>query len=316
MARKDAAKSARKINPAVGVAAQAAFGKDGQPKPAVRSALLKAVEVQRPLVLANLRRLRKFHPNASPQELAKILEREFLSGVSIGGAAIGATAIMPGIGTVAALSISAAATGVFLEATALYAQSMAELHGIRLADPERAQLAVMAIVLGDEGASMLAGLSGHAMGNGKTPMKAWGSTVSKSMPMSLVKSIGGNMQKRFLQKIAVQGSASILGKALPFGIGAVVGGTGNLMMGRAVIASTHRAFGQLPVQFPPELLRELESKKSKKNQPLIANPLDIVASDLRHDAIEVRNENRPQPPQDGAISGEITQPYTENGQQQ
>lgn len=269
MARKDveragAGRSARKPNPAVGVAAAAAFDDKGRPRPAVHGMLLKAVEVQRPLVLANLRRLRRKHPYATAFELSQRLERDFLNGVGAGGAAVGATAIIPGIGTVAALSISAAATVVFLEATALYAQSVAELHGVRLADPERAQLTVMAIILGDEGTAMLAGLTGHALGNGKTPMQAWGRTVSKSMPISAVKGLIASMQKKFLKRVAVRGGASMVGRALPFGIGAAVGGVGNYMMGRAVIASTHRAFGPAPLEIPAGLRAELDMPKEPK----------------------------------------------------
>jgi UPF0271 protein len=269
MARKDveragAGRSARKPNPAVGVAAAAAFDDKGRPRPAVHGMLLKAVEVQRPLVLANLRRLRRKHPYATAFELSRRLERDFLNGVGAGGAAVGATAIIPGVGTVAALSISAAATVVFLEATALYAQSVAELHGVRLADPERAQLTVMAIILGDEGTAMLAGLTGHALGNGKTPMQAWGRTVSKSMPISAVKGLIASMQKKFLKRVAVRGGASMVGRALPFGMGAAVGGVGNYMMGRAVIASAHRSFGPAPLEIPAGLRAELDAPKEPK----------------------------------------------------
>ena len=255
------AKKTAKRNPAVEMAAGAAFDAQGKPTPAVHGMLLRAVEVQRPLVLANLRRLRRRHPNATAFELSQRLERDFLSGVGTGGAAIGATAIMPGIGTVAALSISAAATVVFLEATALYAQSIAELHGVRLANPESAQITVMAVILGDEGQAMLQGLTGHALGNGKTPMQAWGKTLSKNVPLASVKSLVVPMQKRFLRKMAVRGSASIVGKALPFGIGAAVGGVGNYMMGRAVIASARQAFGPAPLDIPPLLLAELNAPK-------------------------------------------------------
>ncbi|MHA7305724.1 hypothetical protein ACX80E_10840 [Arthrobacter sp. TMN-49] len=260
-------RSAGRPNPAVEIAAGAAFDDSGHPKPAVHSMLLKAVEVQRPLVMANLRRLRKRHPHATAFELSQRLERDFLSGVGTGGAAIGATAIIPGVGTVAALSISAAATVVFLEATALYAQSIAELHGVRLQDPEAAQVTVMAIILGDEGIAMLQGLTGHALGNGKTPMQAWGKTVTKSIPLAAVKSIVAPMQKKFLRKMAIKGSASVVGKALPFGIGAVVGGVGNYMMGRAVIASAQRAFGPPPMMIPPELLAELDAARKAPKAP-------------------------------------------------
>lgn len=259
--------SAGMPNPAVGLAAAAAFDERGHPRPAVHNILLRAVEVQRPLVLANLRRLRKRYPNATAFELSRRLERDFLSGVGTGGAAIGATAIIPGVGTVAALSISAAATVVFLEATALYAQSVAELHGVRLADPERAQLTVMAVILGEEGTTMLQGLTGQALGNGKTPMQAWGKTVGKSMPLTAVKTIAGSMQKKFLKKVAVKGGASVIGKALPFGIGAAVGGVGNYMMGRAVVASAERAFGPAPLAIPAELLAELDAPRVKKPKP-------------------------------------------------
>lgn len=261
------AQSAGRPNPAVEIAAGAAFDERGRPKPAVHSMLLKAVEVQRPLVLANLRRLRKRHPDATAFELSQRLERDFLSGVGTGGAAIGATAIIPGVGTVAALSISAAATVVFLEATALYAQSVAELHGVRLQDPEAAQVTVMAIILGDEGISMLQGLTGHALGNGKTPMQTWGKTLTKSMPLTAIKSIIAPMQKKFLRKMAVKGSASVVGKALPFGIGAVVGGVGNYMMGRAVVASAQRAFGPPPLAIPAELLAELDAARKPPKPP-------------------------------------------------
>lgn len=258
------AKNKARANPAVEMAAGVAFDERGNPTPVVHGMLLRAVEVQRPLVLANLRRLRRRYPNATAFELSQRLERDFLSGVGTGGAAIGATAIIPGVGTVAALSISAAATVVFLEATALYAQSVAELHGVRLANPESAQLTVMAIILGEEGQAMLAGLTGHALGNGKTPMQAWGKTFSKSVPLASVKGLVAPMQKLFLRKMALKGSASIVGKALPFGIGAVVGGVGNLMMGRAVIASALRAFGPAPLAIPPLLLAELEAPKPAK----------------------------------------------------
>jgi len=247
-----------KPNRAVKVATKAAFDRQGKPKPAVQRALLGAVEIQRPVVLANLRRLRRRHPNMTTAQLSARLERDFLAGVTGGGAAIGATAIMPGLGTVASLSISAAATVVFLEATALYAQSVAELHGVRLQDPERARTMVMAIMLGEEGSAMVEGLTSHVLGTGRTPMQAWGTTLGKGVPLTAVKSIGSRIQRAFLRKLLLREGSVIIGRAIPFGIGAVIGGGGNLIMGRAVVAATRRAFGPAPVQFPAELHAELE----------------------------------------------------------
>lgn len=253
-----------KPNPAVRIATEAAFDPQGNPKPAVAKALLRAVDVQRPLVLANLRRLRHKHPHLSTAQLGTMLERDFLRTVSGGGAAIGATAIVPGLGTVASLSISAAATVVFLETTALYAQSVAELHGVRLADPDRARTTVMAIMLGEEGTSMVQGLTGHMLGTGQTPMKAWGLVVGKAMPAPAVKAVGVQIQKRFLKKLLLREGTAWLGRAVPFGIGAVIGGGGNLIMGRAVVAATRKAFGPAPLIFPAELHAELERPRGRR----------------------------------------------------
>lgn len=265
MARKWGGRRSAKPNRAVGIATSAAFDDEGKPKPAVQRMLLRAVEVQRPLVLANLRRLRKKYPDASAYDLGKRLEKDYLRAVGGGGAAIGATAIVPGIGTVVSLSISAAAVVVFLETTALYAQSVAELHGIRLLDPERAQVAVMAIILGEEGTSLLEGFTSHAHGATNTPLHAWGSAVSKGLPLPTVKTVAAQMRKRFLKKIAVRTGTTMMGKAIPFGIGAVVGGAGNYMMGKAVVASTRQAFGPAPLVIPAELDAELEAPRQKKS---------------------------------------------------
>ena len=141
--------------------------------------ILRAIEIQRPLVLANIRRLQRRYPRATAAQLADRLERDYLAAVTGGGALVGGTAVIPGVGTVAALGLSAVATVAFLEATALYATSLAELHGVRLVDPEKASALVMAIMLGEEGTALLGSLSGQAAGRGKGLPDAWGSAFAR-----------------------------------------------------------------------------------------------------------------------------------------
>ncbi|MEE2570245.1 hypothetical protein V1638_12680 [Pseudarthrobacter sp. J64] len=248
---------AKRANPAVKIAQKTAhdavFDAEGNPKPGVHNMLLRAVEIQRPLVLANLRRLQRRHPKASAKQLADILERNYLAAVTGGGALVGASAVVPGVGTVASLGLSAAATVGFLEATALYATSLAELHGVRLTDPDKASTMVMAVMLGEEGTALLGTLSGQARGTGASPTRAWGSVLSKAMPLSGFGSIRQRIQKAFLRSLLKRQGTALLGRALPFGIGAVVGGAGNLVMGRAVVANAKEAFGPLPDTIPGEL---------------------------------------------------------------
>ena len=245
---------ARRSNPAVRIAQETAhnamFDADGKPKPGVHNMLLKAVQIQRPLVVAYIRRLQKRHPRATAAQLADIAERDYLRAVAGGGALVGATAVVPGVGTVASLGLSAAATVGFLEATALYATSLAELHGIRLTNPEKAGTMVMAIMLGEEGTALLGTLSGQASGGATN---TWGNALSKSMVVPGFGSVRKRIQHAFLKNLLKRQGTALFGRALPFGIGAVVGGAGNLVMGRAVAKNAREAFGPMPDTIPGEL---------------------------------------------------------------
>ncbi|GAA1049230.1 hypothetical protein [Arthrobacter russicus] len=243
----------QKPNRAMRIAADAAFTADGQPKPALQNALLQAVESQRPMVRANLRRLRRKYPQASPAELAVRLDREFINTVTGSGAAIGATAIIPGIGTLASMGISAAATVVFMETTALYALSIAELHGVHLQDPERARTMVMAIMLGEEGTALMQSFAGRALGRGGSPLTTWGTMLGKNVPMGAMKMVSSRIQKMFVRRMVVSQGGAMLGRMVPFGVGAVIGGAGNLMMGRSVVRATKIAFGPPPLALPGDL---------------------------------------------------------------
>ncbi|XAS65909.1 hypothetical protein VUN84_01020 [Micrococcaceae bacterium Sec5.8] len=248
---------AKRSNPAMKIAQQSAhnamFDAQGKPKQGVHNVLLRAVEVQRPLVLANLRRLQRKHPHATAAQLAATLERDYLVAVTGGGALVGGAAVIPGVGTAAALGLSAAATVGFLEATALYSTSLAELHGVRLEDPERASTLVMAIMLGEEGTALLSSVSGQAAGQGKGPTQAWGSLFARRAPLAGFGSVRERIQTMFLRTLLKKQGTALLGRALPFGIGAVVGGVGNRMMGRAVVANAKEAFGPMPLVIPGEL---------------------------------------------------------------
>jgi hypothetical protein len=66
-------------------------------------------------------------------------------------------------------------------------------------------------------------------------------------------SVRERIQTMFLRNLLKRQGTALLGRALPFGIGAVVGGVGNRMMGLAVIANAKEAFGPMPDTIPGEL---------------------------------------------------------------
>ena len=71
----------------------------------VRS-LDRVMAVQRPLVVAHIRSIRRRHPDANPEQIVRALEARYLAAVTAGGAAVGATAVVPGIGTGVTLAIA------------------------------------------------------------------------------------------------------------------------------------------------------------------------------------------------------------------
>lgn len=209
----------------------------------------RVLSVQRPIVVAHVNRLRRRHPDATPAEIIQILERQYLTAVTSGGAAVGASAVIPGVGMAAALGLSGAETVGFLETTALFAQSVTEVHGIALDDPERARTLVMALILGTPGTQLIKQLAGQAAG-GQARTAFWGEMVTASLPKQVVSGIGGQVRDQFVRRFAARQGSTIVGRALPFGIGAAVGGLGNHALGRKVIQASRTGFGMPPAQFP------------------------------------------------------------------
>ena len=223
----------------------------------VDRALDRVLAVQEPLVRAHVRRATVKRPGAAPDDLVKVLERHFLTTVTVGGGAVGAAAAVPGVGTATALAISGAETVGFVEATALFAHSITELHGITRVDPERAQSLVLALMLGQEGASLLKQFTGQARGGTARPA-FWGELLTSSLPRQAVGPVLDKLRAEFVKRLAGIGTASVVGKALPYGVGAVVGGTGNHILGRGVVRASRRAFGPAPLILPEHLQFETE----------------------------------------------------------
>jgi hypothetical protein len=213
----------------------------------------RVMAIQRPAVVAHIRSLRRKYPDATPEQLVRILERRYLAAVTGGGAAVGATAVIPGFGTGVTLALSGVETAGFLEATALFAQSVSEVHGITVDDPERARALVMTMMLGREGSDLVRQLAGQMSGAGVARSAYWGELVTSSLPRAIMGPLTDRLKSVFLRQFAARGSASFIGKAIPFGIGAVVGGAGNRILGKKVVQASRLAFGQAPFGFRSEL---------------------------------------------------------------
>ncbi|MBU3705642.1 MAG: hypothetical protein FGM50_03025 [Mycobacterium sp.] len=219
----------------------------GMPAKVLSHVLESSARLQAPAVKAYVARLRRSAPEATPAEIVARLEKQYLAVVMASGAAVGSAAAFPGIGTLAALSAVAGETVLFLEATAAFALAVAEVHGIEVEDRDRRRNLVLGVLVGDEGRGAVRDLLGPGRTSG-----AW-LAEAELLPLPVVSQLNSRLMQYFVKKYTIKRTAMAFGKMLPVGIGAAIGGGGNRMMGRKIIANARTAFGPAPARWPGQL---------------------------------------------------------------
>jgi len=207
-----------------------------------------SARVQAPAVRAYVDRLRKARPGAGPAEIITSLEKHYVGAVMASGAAVGSAAAFPGIGTLTAMSAVAGETVLFLEATSVFVLAVAEVHGIPAEHRERRRALVLSVLVGEDSKHALADLIGPGRTSG-----GWISDGAATLPLPAVSQLNSRLLKYFVKRYTLKRGALAFGKVLPVGIGAVVGGVGNRMMGRKIIDNARQAFGAPPPRWPSTL---------------------------------------------------------------
>ncbi|WP_280261698.1 hypothetical protein [Nocardia wallacei] len=213
----------------------------GGAEKAVKALLDNGAQLQAPAVAKYVDRFRRSHPDESPAQIIERLERIYLNTVTGSGTAVGATAAVPGVGTVASLAAMSAETTFFLEASAVFTLAVAAVHGIAPDDKERRRALVLAVVLGESGMQIVEKNVGHSAKN-------WGSLLANQIPG--IRNMNESLMKRFIVQFIAKRSALMFGKVLPAGIGAAVGGFGNRAIGKHTISNARQAFGPAPLTWP------------------------------------------------------------------
>lgn len=209
------------------------------PKKAVQIGLERALTVQMPLARKEVARLRRVHPDATPEEILKRLDRTFLGAVTASGGASGAAGVVPGVGVPAAL----ADVLVYTEAAVLYVLAVAEVHDLHPEDIERRKLLVYTVLIGDGAVTAL----------NKTIPKTgahWAKQIVNAIPMSAINKANKVLGPRFITKYGTKQGVLVLSKQVPLGIGIALGSGGNHLFGRFTVRSAHKIFGPPPVLWP------------------------------------------------------------------
>jgi len=228
--------------------------------------VFKAIAVQRPAVTAYIKEIRRKKPAATPAEVMKIIESQYVATTTIASSAIGASAAIPAVGIPIAIGLGVADLIFFYETTALFALCMAELRGIPVEDPERAKAIVLGAVLGEKRKSKVTeivmsalpagaavagarGVAGAAM-SGASPL--WGDLLAQQLPDSALVPVSMVLAKQAIAQGTTMGLVKVGSKAIPV-IGAVAGGATSFYFGSGVVKSCRAGFSA-PAETWPEWL--------------------------------------------------------------
>ncbi|UMB70971.1 hypothetical protein [Mycobacterium paraterrae] len=224
---------------------------EGKPKRSARalaSIIERSSRIQGPAAAAYVERLRRADPEAGPGAVVAKLEKRYVAAVTASGAAVGSTAVLPGLGTLAALSAAAGETAVFLEATAFYALAIASVYGVATDERERRRALVLSVLVGDDSKQAMTELIGGGRTSG-----AWLSEGVASLPMPALAQLNSRLLKRAVRRFTLRRSALLFGKVLPVGVGAVIGAIGNRLAGKKIVRNARKAFGTPPAKWPVTL---------------------------------------------------------------
>ena len=209
---------------------------------ALRNGVERALRVQQPLVTAHIASIRRKRPDATPAEVVEALGKQYRAAVTVTGGAGGALAIVPALGTIASLATATAEALAALDAAVLYTLAVAEVHALPTDDPERRRALVLGVVVGETGQAVVRKVTGKS--------GDWAQMVTDSLPMAKLGPLNSTLGRWFIKRFLVRQGSLALGRALPLGIGLIIGAVGNYMTAKAVIRSAEHSFGAPPAQWP------------------------------------------------------------------
>lgn len=156
------------------------------------------------------------------------------------GAATGGVAAIPAVGTAGSLTAAAAEFGWFTKRAAELILTVAALHGHQGASVDERRAWVLAVLL--YGNKATTGFERIAAEAGKSAA----GTSAMSLPTSVLGRINGSLGRKAATRYATRRAAVAAGQAVPFGIGAVIGGTANYWATRRLARQADKFFRNLP----------------------------------------------------------------------
>jgi len=183
----------------------------------VLGALSAVMRRREPAIRERVRRLREENPGLPPDQLARRLIRTTRRRVASTGAASGAAAILPGLGTVIAIGTATSQSLYALEQETELVLAIAMLHGRELADSDERLLEAVVVV----------GLAGGAVKLRDNLLIAGGQRATiaafRRLPNVWLGRAGNRVLVRVLGRVLTGRAVSVVARAAPLAIGVAAG---------------------------------------------------------------------------------------------
>ncbi len=179
-------------------------------------------------------------PGADIDAQVRALRKSFARELATVGAAAGGTAASPGVGTVAGLSVAGSEFAWTTTRGADLILTIGAIHGHEGASLEERRAWILAVLLFGETASVNLGklTTQTAKGLGKK--------ATDAISVETLRAINRTLGRTVLTKYGTKRGAVAIGRLLPFGIGAAIGGTANYVLVRGVSRHADSFFRDLP----------------------------------------------------------------------
>jgi UPF0271 protein len=184
---------------------------------ALLNALSAAVRTREPAIRERVERLREANPGATTDELAHKLIRSTRMRVAATGAASGATAIAPGLGTLVALGTVTSQSLYALEQETELVLAIAILYGHELAGSDERILEALVVV----------GIAGGAVKLRENLLVAGGQRMTvvafRRVPSAFLAKAGGHVLTRILGRLATTRAVTTVVRVAPMAVGMAAG---------------------------------------------------------------------------------------------
>ncbi len=230
------------------------------------AAVDKAVKVQAPVVDKYVTNVEKKNPNSSKRELQAILDKQFKTIATASGVGNGGIAAIPGLGTMVSLATVTGEGFALLELAALYTLASARLRELDISTEEQRRAIVLLAVSGTAGQDVIKAFTQESSIKGVTGLRGL-----KSMPTGQILKVNSTLGRLAFSQIQKRFGKAMLGKLMPFGIGAYLGGKANGKIADMMIEHVHNTLGA-----PDNPVDKQESQAVSASQT-VASTTDSVA---------------------------------------